>query len=142
MRRLWIAIAALLASVASSAGELDGKALICKRSTDSSTQTYLTYWEFKDGTAIGAQIIRQGSKAVALEFGETITSKRYVTGPTEAMWWGGRYLLNRATLALEFWDVEYQCELATSLDSFRATLEAERLEKQKVIDERMADNKI
>ena len=138
--RLLIAIATLLASVAVSAGELDGKALICK-----STEDWSLYWEFKDGTAIGTEIVTRGSKAVADEFGG-FADKTYVTRPTEVIWWK-TYHLHRATLVAEYKDgdvayFEDQCELATSLDSFRATRETERLEKQKAIDEEMKDNKI
>lgn len=140
MSRPLIAIAALLTSVLASAGELDGKALICGELAEDDD---LLYWEFEDGRVMGTEIIIQGTKAAARELGQKLTDeeKTYRVHPNNADWWSFWHL-DRTTLDLEFKDgyereaeYKYQCELSTSL-------EAERLKAQKAIDERMKDNKI
>lgn len=135
-----IAFATLLASVAVSAGELDGKAVTC----DADHLTAPIGFEFRGDRAIAYEITTQDSKAVIREFG---SGEEYKTTPTTVIWWE-LYRLDRETLWLQFRTpmrgvmFEYQCQVTTSLDSFRATLEAARLEEQKAIDERMKDNKI
>ena len=138
--RLLIAIAALLASVSASAGELDGKALICGELAE---DDYLMYWEFDDDRVMGTEIAIEGTKAVERKMGRLLTDeeKTYRVHPNNADWWRFWHL-DRTTLDLEFKDgsdgevqYKYLCELSTSL-------EAERLKAQKAIDERMKDNKI
>ena len=148
MTRSLIAVAALVASVSVSAGELDGKGLICKPDEESTPFGF----EFSDGRAIGWSVERHEfeSKAVIEEFG---SGKEYRTTPTRAFWWeiGHQevYQLDRKTLrlrwvpgAMELEAKEYQCEVAASLDSFRATLEDARAEMQLYIDFLMKDNQI
>ena len=147
MKRSLIAIAALLASVSASGGELDGTGLICH----SGTKPVLG-WEFQDGRAIGMYVEKMGAfdpkaEVVRGDIGEYVTS-------TDQVRWPPMWILDRETLRLGgenqrdnsmgpkgtmMWIL--QCEVATSLDIVRATLEAQA-EKQRQIDEQMKDNKI
>lgn len=141
--KLLTAVAALVASVPASAGELDGRALICIPDFEPRPIGF----EFRDGRAIGWNVVSIESKAVIEEFGP---GEKYETTSTSADWWGLDWYLDRKTLRLNYIFrskespavYKYQCDVAASLNSFRETLEEARANFQSELDERRKGNKI
>ena len=144
MRSL-IAIAALLASVSVSAGELDGKGIKCA----------LVDWidpilvSFQDGGATHFVLSMGGTKAV-IEV-DKFGGGEYTVSPSKVEWpyslSDDGLVLDRTTLMLgytNYGDLRNagQCEVYTSLSDFEAMMEAWRVQKQAEIDEEMKDNKI
>lgn len=155
--RLLLAIAALLASVAVNAGELDGKGIKCVQ-TDPLTfpsPDAVTYM-FSDGNAVQWLLPVRGTE-VELKVGEFggpyVVSPSRIEFPGSGEGYGGgskvTFYLDRAALELrhrnprqDWHENKYQCEVYQSQEAFKEMLETARLEKQKAIDEEMKDNKI
>ena len=146
MRSL-IAIAALLASVSVSAGELDGKGLKCiKRSDDPHT----LFAEFRRGN-VEEWFVRVEGYTAVLSDEASWNGEPYELSPTKIEWptIGGTHELDRSTLLLvvrakgqEEIANRWDCEVYNSPEAFREMLEAARLQKQAEIDAEMQDNKI
>ena len=147
-----IAIAALVASVSASAGELDGKAIVCTSDHEHVAVEALSLvaFEFMNGAVTGRLISTQGTNAVIDEFGVGVKDRGYREEPGTVSWWSG-YYLDRVTLVLRFYGssrdhdepkYKWQCQVSPSLESHRQFLEARREQAQKSIDESMKDNKI
>ena len=143
--RLLIAIAALVASVSASAGELDGKGIKC----------VLVDWidpilvSFQDGVATHFVLSMGGTKAV-IEV-DKFGGGEYTVSPSKVEWphslSDDGLVLDRTTLMLGYTNYGElrnagQCEVYTSLSDFEAMMEAWRVQKQAEIDEEMKDNKI
>ena len=144
MRSL-IAIAALLASVSVSAGELDGKGIKCA----------LVDWidpilvSFQDGVATHFVLSMGDTKAV-IEV-DKFGGGEYTVSPSKVEWphslTDDGLVLDRTTLMLgytNYGDLRNagQCEVYTSLNDFEAMMEAWRVQKQAEIDKQMKGNKI
>lgn len=142
MRSL-IAIAALVASVSASAGELDGKALTCKSENPFIKPEWIV---FDEGEVFVWVIRRRGTTAEA----EIWDRHEYTASIREITW--GRYSqsrrLDRATLKLVQMNDDYevtrtfQCEIPESIEAWQESLTAAEQRAQDDIDERMKDNKI
>ena len=144
MMRSLLAIAALVASVSVSAGELDGKGIECVRPTHPAPILV----SFQDGVATEFKIYVRGTEAVLeeskLSGGDYTVFSTKVEYPTLI---GDDMVLDRATLILGIRNdgkliTQWQCEVYTSLTDFEAMMEARRVQKQAEIDEEMKDNKI
>lgn len=149
--RLLIAIAALLASVLASAGELDGKAITCERPRYDRPKIV----EFRDGGIVGWDIRVEDTQAIVAESDyRKYPDSDYEVSPTGITWTTivvFRNRLDRETLELvstmasdEAGDspTVWQCEVIASLDDLQKMLEELRAVKQAEIDEEMKDNKI
>lgn len=142
-----IAIAALVASVSASAGELDGKAISCDGGD----------YEFRRGHAVSWMIWVIGSRADLTDYPDL--AKKYYTSHS-TVWWTDvsskkdkpfEYIttlwsLDRKTLALTVTvddevTKEWNCEVY-AVGDFKNMLEARRAETQRRVDESMKDNKI
>ena len=138
MMRSLIAIAALVASVSASAGELDGSTLICRMGTPASIGMENTSGtEFRDGRAIGWWMPRGSVPIKQFDVGE------YSVSTDQVRWPPGDGLsdviLDRETLLLGeestrdsqwgpkgtmIWTM--QCEWVESLDILKRTVEHEQ----------------
>ena len=136
----------LLLPLSVSAGELDGKALIC----ENEDRAILLGVEFKRGEVTHYSNGIFNSRAF-LEKLKPIGGGIYRTTPKTVHWWDDTYTLNRESLALEYrWigrytvseEIDFDCELADSPEAMLKTIEAARLKMQKQIDEEMSNNKI
>jgi hypothetical protein len=143
MIRSLIAIAALMASVSVSAGELDGKAIICKSETSLPQGI-----EFFDGKAMVWFIVSGTKVNLANQ-----DASEYRTTPTRVTWSkvGSDlgYEIDRKTLAYShmnfrsgttYWTTS--CEVAKSRTAMMGYLEGAVRVEQGKIDEQMKDNKI
>ena len=141
--KLLIAIAALLASVSASAGELDGKGIICHPEKSITGQP--TWYWFTGGSVVESDIEVNGTEAKVIrpELGE------YWTNPTTVRWGSRtlRYELDRRTLVHkvvmrdeEMWIS--QCEVAESYEAYTNSIAAFLRREQDFIDEMTKDNKI
>ena len=147
MRRLIIAIAALVASVSASAGELDGKAMICERTERGAAEIHGPYGvSFRDGEAT-PYYLEQFETTLLPTAGK---ATYYLAEPTTVKWGKAPniFTLNRKTLSLSAYNsmydtvVHWQCEVLASWDAMIQALDVERVEGQKRIDEQMKGNKI
>ena len=137
--KLWIAIAALVASVSASAGELDGSNLICRMGAANTSGT-----EFRDGHVIAWWIDPNGSERELKPYdgGEYSISTDQIRWPPLDEWGRGDVIVDRETLRLGgenqrdnsmgpkgtlIWIA--QCEWVESLDILKATVEAEQLSR-------------
>ena len=150
MFRSVISVAALAASVSAGAGEIDGKALLCKDTRDSNAS--LTGFYFREGKVYRSWL-RQGG-----DIGDVVVNVRgiaesYETAIDSIEW--KEYedsitVLDRKTLSINFMDYsanvfiqqEWTCELAESMDAYHQALEAERVKVEERTAERMKENKI
>ena len=150
MRSL-IAIAALVASVSASAGELDGKAIFCERPGYDRPNIV----EFRDGNTVSWSIGVEGTQAVVKEYVGHAPSANYKVSPTAITWDSVAVFENRLDLeTLELVTTLYsegkphdsptiwQCEVVSSLDNLQKMLEELREAKQAEIDQQMKNNKI
>ena len=140
-----IAIAALLASVAVSAGELDGKALICR---DISPNGGLNGYYFQDGKVFYS-VLQRGETLTDVVVNDWNVADSYEVTIDTIEWsqsTDSHTVVDRKTLNIKFtWGSskqEWNCELAESMDGYHQALEAERVKVEKRIAERMKDNKI
>ena len=143
MMRSLIAIAALVVSVLVSAGELDGKGIIC-HSEKSVTGEPEWYW-FAQGRVTQTNLGTNGTTAevLALDLGE------YRTEPTMVRW-GSHSLqheLDRRTLIHRtsgrgeaYWVAK--CEVAESWEVMGKSIQTFKLRRQQAIDEQAKGNKI
>ena len=144
MMRSLIAIAALVASASTSAGELDGKHLVC-----TSKYGNVTGIEFTGGKAIRRYIVSNTAARIGGQ-----PPAKYRTSTTEVRWDDDDrphyYAVNRKTLKHIYrssevtgpiWN-EWDCELSPSRDAMMDALNAARDLEQQKIDEQMKDNKI
>ena len=143
----------LLLPLSVSAGELDGKGIICVNTDERYKGPFGV--EFKNDVALKWVVLREGTVAkLQLQYPEEIAGK-YRTSTTVVNWWNvetdlsdPRYVLNRKTLVLEYKGVSgftlalYNCVVSPSLDAFRETLELARLNLQTEIEASTKDNKI
>ena len=145
----------LLLPLSVSAGELDGRAIVCQGQAgrlpgwDSPTG-----WEFRDGKAYMSyiQFDDGGTKATLVTkdhdgyvYEVNVSSVRWNVGPADSMW--GH--LDRKTLKYQYLNSEtgdvywsIPCTVADSLSEYRATMEEARLKQQSEIDDEMKSNKI
>jgi hypothetical protein len=129
--KLITAVAAMVASVSTIAGELDGSGLICRIGTQ-----HIIGWEFRDGHAISWWI---NPKDLARRLEQYDMGEYSVS--TDQVRWPPEWILDRETFRLGgenqvdnsmgpkgtmIWF--HQCEVAESLDILRATVEAEEKE--------------
>ena len=143
----------LLLPLSVSAGELDGKALICIRS-DKAADVYYDWdqqnpqgYEFKEGQVTKYHVVTEGTRARINKYRPNFDL--YQARLATVTWWGD-YTLDRKTLALKFKYVsrsytserDYECELADSPEAMLETIKAAQLETQRKIDEATKDNKI
>ena len=147
MRSL-IAIAALVASVSASAGELDGKGVVCR---DLSNLNFLyphsvvVGFRFVSGVVEGDQV-RMVDGSVAIDRFAYSDETPYRVAPFKISWWNS-YELNRKTLELEFiveGEVIFQkqCEVFQDMQSYTSRLEADRDAIQSELNRAMKGNKI
>ena len=140
-----------------SAGELDGKSLVCERlNVKDSLREHIEYspfhgFKFIDGKVFGETIIVVGTQAIIVE---SITQTESTGNPLSykstlnTVSWGNDYwVLDRQTLRLEGNSKsgnrrEMGCEVFTEILLYNERLENLRDEKQKKIDELTKDNKI
>ena len=143
MRSL-IATAALLASVSASAGELDGKAILCLRSDAPELSPY--GYEFRDGKIFTHRVITvdNGKKAQVTDY-----SSEYTAAVDTVFWNDDFNKLDRKTLMLTVYgkmtlDVLFtrQCEVSDSVGAMKQVIETHRQKTQGLIDEQMQGNKI
>ena len=153
MKRILIAVAALLASVAVSAGELDGKGMACYKED----WPHPLMYEFRDGRAVLWRTYLEGTEIILKEHMNLIRDPqfaKYYESIGQISWKGiivvdeGTARLDRKTLELTFetrhGEMESHgiCEVYQSLDKFQAFMETQRMQGQREIDEQMKDNKI
>ena len=162
MMRSPIAIAALVASVSASAGELDGKAISCdngRQNLEFRGGRVVSWYVWGGGGILGdARIVEDDEPPAYYALTNTVIWSSYIAAgellsrdgePSLASTTG--YTLDRKTLALEVKEEKsdgkirewiHQCEVYSSMTDFKAMLEAYRAETQRRIDEQMKDNKI
>ena len=143
----------LLLPLSVSAGELDGKGIICVCRDERIERPFAI--EFKNGVALRWVVWRAGTVAkLRVQYSEEFFP-RYRVSTTAVQWaqgnrWeDGRYVLDRKTLVLEDFVGDsrralftYDCNVSPSLDAFQETLELDRLKLQTEIEASMKDNKI
>ena len=126
-----------------SAGELDGKSLICEKVWGGFTYTLQQGYRFNLGKVIEDSASRDGTNAVV------VTTKRgnYKTTSNLVMWEPAT-VLDRKTLKVKVIksdaidDIQYQCEVVASRNTYYEKLESSRLKLQEKINEEMKGNKI
>ena len=144
MIRSLIAIATLVASVSASAGELDGKALLCQRDDYPAMSPY--GFEFRDGKLHKHWVITRdgGTRAVVV-----IQDDIPYTAKLSTVEWDEVFSLDRKTLTLTsgydfkgepYWTAS--CEISPSVGAMKQAMEMDRQDLQRQIDEEMKDNKI
>ena len=143
--KLLIAIAALVASVSISAGELDGKALICE--DDATPNPSKSGFAFREGKVFYSLLQRGDNYEVVINEWELADS--YQTDIDKITWRQSTdsvTTLDRKTLKIDFeWgemSQAWECEIAASMEAYEQALEESRAATQERIDERMKDNKI
>ena len=135
----------LLASVSASAGELDGKAILCDR--DDRPDVY--GFEFRNGKSLMSYVKTDADRFVAsLHHWEEWGADPYAAKAKTLEW--GFYSLDRKTLILtgsegsqlspKFFTAS--CEVSPSVGAMKQAMEMHRQDMQRQIDERMKDNKI
>jgi len=144
----------LLLPLSVSAGELDGKGIICVNTDERYKRPFgvefkndvaLKWVVWKDGTVSKLQL--QYPEEIAGKYGATTTIVHWNNVETETSS-ASQYVLNRKTLVLEYQNRSgftlslYDCVVSPSLDAFRETLELARLKLQTEIEASMKDNKI
>ena len=135
----------LLLPLSVSAGELDGRGITCRNTSNSAGE--LHWYEFKDNFVNKFYVYTQGTSAKV----KTVEQGVYSLRPSIITWYGStmRHDLNRKSLQLnvrsaygsgsnEQWD----CELAESLEAFKQSIELFMLHRQNSINEEMKDNVI
>ena len=148
MKRSLIAIAALLASFCASAGELDGKSLICIG--DKELELYrddVVGFMFVDGNVSANGVRELELKYRILTFGESLADKSYELTRHEVTWFESSWVLNRKTLKITAgkqgkYQGRYQCQVFESFDDYHDKLLEIQLEKQRQLEDEMQDNKI
>jgi hypothetical protein len=142
------AIAALVASVSASAGELDGKALLClEKNPEASLSGYffrdgkVFYSVLQKGEELGDVVVNEWEMADSYHVGiDTVRWQKY---PDRPKW---ETVLDRKTLEIKYtWGStvqEWICEVAESMEAYHQTLEAQRVAVEKRIAERMKENRI
>ena len=132
-----------------SAGELDGKGIICQRGELLGSSGYDGYVikgvfgvEFRDRTAVVTRVVPNSPRASIVEN----AGLPYESYPRVVVW-GKNFYLKRDTLVLE-WRLQgevyaaSQCRVEESLANYKQVLERLRLQMQAPIDEATKDNKI
>ena len=129
-----------------SAGELDGKAISC----DPLKYGNKVHFEFEAGKVKQWAFIEVGTQMTLVVFSRD-NLPTYWTSPREIEWRdvNSSWSLNRASLQLKrstytypIPDALHTCKVYTSITEFKSMLEYLKLDKQRVLDEQMKDNKI
>ena len=143
----------LLLPLSVSAGELDGKSLICSDDIeDEIEQGYLdsgwSGWRFDGTTVITDSVARRDTTAVIA----TEEIAEYRVSPNSVKWGPhgvGSTTLDRKSLTMRtfvsYYSPQYlkaKCEVVPSRDVYYQKLESLRLDFQRQMDEEMKDNKI
>ena len=149
----------LLLPLSVSAGELDGKGLVCQLTVGFFWDGYhqeIHGFKFVKGEAQGERLViseEQLEHSRLAPFDSKKSSARYSTYPTKVSWWG-EYTLNRQTLALAWerseksWggvttSTEYgECEVFQTLKSYADAFSRYAEQELEKINEEMKDNKI
>lgn len=144
----------LLLPLSVSAGELDGKAIVCYSAIDDEAGAMPEGWVFDNGKALPQVISTREGGTVAVIVGpaELNPTPEYYVAEIDSVHWDydREWVLNRKTLELKHYSSldssrlirGYHCELAESEASLGEIMETARREKQKQLDEQMKDNKI
>ena len=131
-----------------SAGELDGKSLLCE------PEDYQTMgiteirvgWRFLEGFVYMDSLIDNGL-TVELSHESNPGDSTYLETRTHVSWWN-HYRLDRKTLMLEMYTnlnatiTKQQCEVMENQDEYRTRLKELLLEYQMKVDEEREGNKI
>ena len=156
MRSL-IAIAALVASVSASAGELDGKQIFCDSDREGSMyldeerglDVIFPPWGFvfQNGAVTAYFFDRSTDRAEAMvaDEGPYSAEPTFVTWGRNPKWRS----LNRKTLVVQYGAYKAECQLPSSLKALQKMMQAAESEVQKEMDAKkqererlMRDNKI
>ena len=147
----------LLLPLSVSAGELDGKFLICEHlNVEDSVREDIDYspfygFEFINGDVYGETIIVNGTRAIIVPF---LTQSKSTANPLSyratlntVSWGDGFWVLDRQTLRLEGNSKgddrkEMRCEVFTEVLPYKKRLGNLQDEKQMKIDELTKNNKI
>ena len=142
MVRSVVAVAALLASVSASAGELDGKGLICEREKQAAGE--MVWFKFEERQAVMYWLETMGTKAQVTHH----SMGAYALSPTKVIWGDSvKHELDRQTLIFESYRLgmlswRAQCEVTESVEAVKDSIEAALSRKQQAIEEQMKGNKI
>ena len=146
MRSL-IAIAALLASVPASAGELDGKGIICLATAETgwsiaweASGNHYTAYLFDDDTYRHQYLWRDGTR---MKIVNSELTSHYSAEAGKVYLAGAKSTLDRRTLELTNRDgLVKQCEAYANLESLEAALEEIRRSESEALKAYMRQNKI
>lgn len=149
--KILIAIAALLASFVASAGELDGKGLIClgtkEGGFDQALQAsgkFYTAYRF-DGDSYNVQYLDRDGIRMKVVCDRCGIARDYFTEATEvSLRWGERRsTLDRRTLKMTEDDGRVrQCEAYATFEALEAALEEIRKQETEALKALMSENKI
>ena len=136
----------LLLPLSVSAGELDGRGIICHLTPTHTGEPRWRWYEFKDNHVRYFSVVTKNTSAEVV----TVEEGKYSAWPGNVHWWGDavKYDLNRKTLKLavfyEWSDKQsyWYCEASESLEAFTESIETSRLRRQNSINEEMKDNQI
>jgi len=135
----------LLVPLSASAGDLDGKALLCLEAVDDAS---LSGFYFQRGKVFHSMLHRTGEGVLQDVFVYEV-GQSYETKVDTVEWRNSPdslTVLNRKTLDIEFrWHnnaQSWKCDLAESMGAYHSALEAERVTVNKQITDRMKDNQI
>ena len=135
-----------------SAGELDGKGLVCKGLMADGEVGQFGF-RFVDGTVKGNSIKDYQKNIKIVEWGsDSGRLQRYRVTRTKVEWWDRSYRLDREHLMLGYYlsssaeysefSSTYHCEVFSTLEDYFEELERIRARKQKKADEEKSKNKI
>ena len=130
------------------AGELDGKSLICIG--DEELELYrddVVGFNFVDGNVSATRVEERELKYRISTFGESLSDKSYTATRNEVTWFESAWVLNRKTLEMTSgkkmpFKGRYQCEVLESFDVFYDKLVRIQAEKQRLLEEELKQNKI
>lgn len=128
----------LLLPLSVSAGELDGKAIICATDAHSGVEAF----QFIDGKADADRIVDTGTDFRLKNFGSTA----YTVTRTRVYFWDSTRILDRQTLELKVmagtYGAGYKCEVMHSAEAYFAELERRIGERRAAAEALMEKNKI
>ena len=135
-----------------SAGELDGKSLVCSETKGNSDYVGdVTAWRFQDGEVLGNDVRKEYPeyKIIELQPDRGVGNEwfaEYQVSSIKVEWLVGWHLIRKTLELTLFPDTDstrvYQCEVFESFDEYHGRLLEIQSEKQRQLEEELKENKI
>ena len=125
-----------------SAGDVDGKSLVCKHKED----IFVFGFRFIDGNVFAEEVEEVELKYLINPFGDDVEDRSYKSSRSSISWFRDWWVLDRKTLELttgrDKVRSRYECEVFESFDDYHDKLVEIQSEKQRQLEDEMQDNKI